>query len=244
MVTVAYTQSLLRAVRQLQGAVDLVPLFIGTALISQARNAFATRVLENPSITHLLFIDADVGFGPEAIRRMIDFDHDVVGCFYPRREFDLDRLHGISRQVDNPKTAWMIAQDYVTGALIRDDLGNGQTGYVVTNGFVQARQIGMGLTLIKRSVLERMRDAYPELLAPATRRYRELGVREQVLQAFESMPNEDGVYVSEDLSFCERWRRIGGEIWVCVDEVITHVGRMAFEGRYLDRLAFESAAKP
>jgi hypothetical protein len=88
-----------------------------------------------------------------------------------------------------------------------------------------------------------MAEAYPELLAPATPRYQVLGVRERVFQAFESLPDETGVHLSEDLSFCERWRRIGGEIWACVDETITHVGRMAFEGRYLDRLTFEAASK-
>jgi hypothetical protein len=138
----------------------------------------------------------------------------------------------------------MVAQDYASSGLIRSDLGDGQTGYVMTKGFIPAREIGMGLTLIKRSVLERMRDAYPELMCPPSASvYREFDLREPVFQAFESMANKNGVYLSEDLAFCERWRGIGGEIWVCVDEMITHVGRTAFQGRYLDRLKFENTSK-
>jgi hypothetical protein len=243
MVTVAYTESILSAKVQLQATIDLRPMFIATALVAHARNAFATMVLEDTSFTHLLFIDSDMGFGPQAILRMIDFDRDFVGCLAPRRDIDLERMHSISRQVDDPIKARMIAQDYATTALIQSDSGDGKIGFMMHDGFIQAQQIGMALTLIKRSVLERMRDAYPELAAPATPRYKAAGVREHVFQAFESMADEDGIYLSEDMSFCERWRRIGGEIWVCVDEVITHVGRKAFQGRYVDRLAFESIRK-
>jgi len=243
-VTVAYVQAILKTTKELLGIVELVPMFITTAVIEEARNIFASRVLEDTSFTHLLFVDADMGFGPNLVRRMLDFDKDVVGCLYPRRTIDLDRFHTISRQVADPTSARMIAQNYASGALVRSDLGDGRTGYVVTRGFVQARQVGMGITLIKRSALERMRQAYPQLAAPAGQRYKSLGVGAEVFQAFASMPDETGIYISEDLAFCERWQRIGGEIWVCADELITHVGRMDFKGRFVDRLAFESTPKP
>lgn len=244
MVTVTYTESVVAATRALQGAVDLRPTFIGATLIAHARNAFATMVLEDPSFTHLLFVDSDMGFGPSAIRRLIASDKDFVGCIAPRRDIDLDRMHSISRQVDDPMQARMIAQDYVAPALIPRDLGGGKTGVVMQDGLILAHQVGMGLTLVKREVLERMRDAYPELSAPANWRYKAMGVRDRVFQAFESTPNPNGIYLSEDFSFCARWRDIGGEIWVCVDELITHVGRKAFQGRYVDRLAFESSRPP
>ena len=241
MVTVTYTEALLTAAQKLQSTVELRPVFIGATLIAQARNAFATMVLEDPSFTHLLFIDSDMGFRPDAIERMLAYDRDFVGCIAPQRDIDLDRMHTISREIDNPALARMIAQDYATTALLPSELGDGRTGLVMQDGFIRARRIGMGLTLIKRTVLEQMRQACPDLAAPATDRYRRMGVREEVFQAFESTRGPDGIFLSEDLSFCERWRRLGGEIWVCVDEVITHVGRKAFQGRYVDRLAFESA---
>jgi hypothetical protein len=243
-VTVAYTESLLTTTRALQDTIDLRPMFIGATLVAHARNAFATMVLEDPSFTHLLFVDSDMGFGADAVRRMVECSKDFVGCIAPRRSIDLDRMHSISRQVDDPLRARMIAQDYAAPALVPRDLGGGKMGVVVEDGLAQAHQVGMGLTLLKRSVLERMRDAYPDLEAPANWRYKAMGVRDRVFQVFESTQNPDGIYLSEDFSFCERWRRIGGEIWVYVDEVITHVGRKAFQGRYIERLAFESSGPP
>jgi hypothetical protein len=41
---------------------------------------------------------------------------------------------------------------------------------------------------------------------------------------------EDGTRLSEDYSFCERWRSLAGnEIWAAVDEPIGHVGDMIYE---------------
>jgi len=231
-VTVDYVQSLLAAKRELNG-VDLRPLFVTRTAIQKARNFFATRVLDDTSFTHLLFIDADMGFRPQAIQRMLDFDKDFVGCVAPQRSIDLDRFHEIARQVEDPRKARLVAQNYASSALIRTDLGDGRSGYVATDGFVRAQQVGMGLTLIKRSVLEAMRAATPELLVT-------LASGERTFQAFEPTPDNAGVYLSEDLSFCHRWRAIGGDIWVCVDEIITHVGVMAYEGLFAERLAFES----
>jgi hypothetical protein len=41
---------------------------------------------------------------------------------------------------------------------------------------------------------------------------------------------ETGVYLSEDYSFCERWRKIGGEIWVDTRSKLSHCGAYEFVG--------------
>jgi len=41
---------------------------------------------------------------------------------------------------------------------------------------------------------------------------------------------ENGVYLSEDYSFCRRWTDLGGEIWVDLQSRLTHVGTLAFNG--------------
>jgi hypothetical protein len=47
---------------------------------------------------------------------------------------------------------------------------------------------------------------------------------------FSEMNLEDGTRLSEDYSFCERWRSLAGnEIWAAVDEPIGHVGDMIYE---------------
>ena len=64
------------------------------SLISRARNKFVTKFLENKEFngTHLLFIDADIGFNIENLKRIIEFDREVVTCTYPVKGFYWEQL--------------------------------------------------------------------------------------------------------------------------------------------------------
>jgi hypothetical protein len=42
--------------------------------------------------------------------------------------------------------------------------------------------------------------------------------------------NENNKTVGEDLTFCNKWRKIGGEIWVDHRLSIGHVGRHVYRG--------------
>ena len=212
---------------------------ISHSLISRSRNAFASVVLNDPSYSHLLFIDSDIGFRPQAVLRMLDFDMPLVGCIYPSRRMDYSRYHAVTRQVEDPALAQSVALNYVgDGWEVREEQ-DGRSGVAMKDGFIRVGRIAGGLTLVRREVLERIAERYPELLAEPDADYASTGVKGKVLQCFEHMPGPDGLYRSEDISFAYRWTDgCGGEIWACIDEVVTHWGSMSYTGRYLDRLRF------
>lgn len=87
------------------------------------------------------------------------------------------------------------------------------------NGLLEVDGVGAGFMLIARQVFERIADR----LKP--RRYQRQG---EVLRAFFEPMTIDGTALSEDLAFCQRWREIGGRIFVCPDVDVRHVGEMSF----------------
>jgi hypothetical protein len=111
-------------------------------------------------------------------------------------------------------------------------------------GFLPASYIGAGVMLIKRTMvtemLEKMPhliDALPGVLAKAT----PLPLT-RLLRTFNCILRED-CQLSEDVSFCERWRQCGGEIWANVNHKISHVGPFDFHMRYGGVLEAKAAAK-
>ena len=49
---------------------------------------FFTRWFDKTDASHLLFLDADMGFDPQLIVDMIAFDQPLTGAAYPKREID------------------------------------------------------------------------------------------------------------------------------------------------------------
>jgi hypothetical protein len=50
----------------------------------------------------------------------------------------------------------------------------------------------------------------------------------RLIRAFDEIKIGSNPAMSEDTSFCERWRRCGGEIWAAVDFPVGHIGRFNF----------------
>jgi hypothetical protein len=221
--TTAYAGAMFNLARHFQATrpdVHLSSPLFAQGVVDDARNMVASRLLEDPSSTHLLFVDSDVGFPPRAVARMLDFDKDMVGAFYPKRF---------------PGPPAFVGAD----AILRDKAG----GFSISGGFVRVAYLGMGLTLIRRAVFERLAEAHPDLLVEAGPRYAGVGIT-RLFQCFAPVRREDGYFLSEDISFCRRWTDLGGELWGLVDEALTHVGTVPFKGRYSDHVNAGAADTP
>jgi len=51
----------------------------------------------------------------------------------------------------------------------------------------------------------------------------------------------DGERKGEDIAFCKRWRKTGGDIWLLVDAPLTHEGPYTFSGSYRDLTTLASS---
>jgi hypothetical protein len=169
------------------------------SLVTRARNNLVAKCMMNPKITHILFIDADVGFDAESIFKLIAHDKDVVGGIYPKKTFE-------PNYVFNPST---------------DSARDGD--------LIEVEDIGTGFLLIKRKVIQTMFDKFPKL------KYNNSinidNAAEPFMYAlFDTSIDKHGNYLSEDYTFCERWRELGGKIYADTSIGLSHTGYYSFQG--------------
>ncbi len=211
-----YTRSILELSAALGPAMDWETT--KAVVISTARNLLASRVLER-DYTHLLFVDSDVSFPAEVVQRMIALDRPMAAGVYPQRALNVAAFHAASRRYEDPNTAFAASLGYPVQLVEpRHSIGD----------FHQADWAPAGLMLIKREVFEKLRDAHPDLYRPTAGTFYAQHDLQRVLQCFEPLPDSGGVAMSEDVSFCRRWRDLGGEIWVMFDHMIGHTGPYTF----------------
>jgi hypothetical protein len=214
---------------------------IDVPVLSTARNILASIVLDDPSFTHLLFVDADMAFSPRLIARMLAFRKPIVGTIYPEKKVDYDAFRiALKQEQRSTMQAMLVAGAYVCGAEM-DWRGapDGVMELKIVDGFAPTRLSGTGIMLIERDVLVRMREALPHLWVPEPApEIRGWGLLHGgLLQCFESVANVQGYFVSEDIAFCLRWvQDMGGEIWAAVDEAIVHSGPTRYQGCFEVRM--------
>jgi hypothetical protein len=224
------------AVRSLSNIKLKVELRDGDALITRARANLMTLFLNDPTATHFLFIDADIGFTPDQVFRLIESGADMVAGAYPIKRVNWDKAkRAIKAERSDVPSA---ALDYV---LEIDDPDH----VAVVNGFTRVRYAGTGFLMIRRHVFEKM-CAHPG--------YASLQFfREHSLDALAGSPNrfalfecmidaDSGTYLSEDFAFCKRWTDIGGEIWADLQSRLDHVGPSVFHGNLSSQFAAASPA--
>jgi hypothetical protein len=211
-----------------------VELAGGDALIPRARGIMAAKFLEHTAHTHLLFVDADIGFAPDAVFRLLDAGRDVVGGVYPAKRVHWDKARrAIERNAADLPAASL---NYVVRFLPGADGAAGNTVEVDDNGFAEVAYVGTGFMLIARSALQRLTDAHPELRA----RHGDMtgaAVPEATMVFDTFIEPGTGEYLSEDYAFCRRWRDLGGAIFADIHTRLTHVGHASYEGSLKDSIA-------
>src|SRR6478735_934879 len=64
-----------------------IRIWQGPSLITQARNEALVQFMSDETLTHVVWIDADVGFEPDALFRLLLVDRDVVAGAYPLKRY-------------------------------------------------------------------------------------------------------------------------------------------------------------
>lgn len=206
----------------------LVALQGHDSLITRSRNTLVAHFLKATPATHLMFIDADIGFDPVQVERMIAFDEEVVAGIYPLKV----RQWGASCDERDAN-----GERLDTATLLYVGMVCGKREIERRGAFVTGEYAGAGFLLIKRNALLRMIEAYPETRFSHIHSYTNApaGVSHALFES--EIDRESGLYLSEDFAFCRKFRAIGGKIWLDTEGRLTHVGSHLFEGAPLSRFA-------
>jgi hypothetical protein len=209
-----------------RGDIDLVVSMLGgDALVTRARQNLVAHFLGNPAASHLLFIDADIGFEPEQVFRLFEFGADVSAAIYPVKRIEWAKLRTqIAQNLDRPETRSL---SYVVELE--------ETGKIeARDGFARARYVGGGFMMIRRAALIAMTERYPELRYSREHQANDpLAGTPWRFALFDCLIDAaTGVYLSEDYSFCRRWTDMGGLIWADMESRLTHTGGVTFTGDF------------
>jgi hypothetical protein len=205
-----------------------VEMMGGEALITRGRSRLAAQFLAHPRATHILYIDADIGFAPHNVFRLLDADKDVIAAVCPLKQIDWEKVRAAAKAgVEDLQAA---AIGYVVRFLPTPD-----NSVEVNDGYAQVAYAGTGFLMIRRQAMQRLVDAHPELRA----KMRDMADAQapEAVMVFDTMIEpETGQYLSEDYAFCRRWRDLGGEIWADVSARLTHVGHAAYTGSLIEAM--------
>ena len=107
----------------------------------------------------------------------------------------------------------------------------------IVNGFMEVEGCGTGIMLIERGLVKTMLEKMPELSDTGAKKHSPLAKNlDRLIRAFDPVTVK-GARLSEDYSFCHRWRTgCGGEVWANISHPITHVGLHRYSGRYQDAM--------
>jgi hypothetical protein len=208
--------------------------------------------------THLLFVDSDCSFSPEVVANMLLTGKDFVQAPYRRRDGLGYAIKGTAERrqyVAEHPGAGLRAQDFDAHACVEID-GTGLGLTLLSRACMkrmlehyrdeplpkrelddlQAAQFCTdgGLTHeLVRQAYELGRSHGPRLLVTDQRTP---GAPERKMVALFQLMIRDGELLGEDISFAQRWKDIGGKVWLYLGpgSPITHHGECAYEGKIED----------
>jgi hypothetical protein len=196
------------------------------SLITRARNSMAYDFLASDA-THLMFIDADIGFNPSDIPRMVDADKDIICGIYPKKEINWVEVEAAIKRGVPPNQL----QNH-TGAFVLN-LANGETSKTGSiNEPIEIANGGTGFMLIKRKVFEDLANKVPSYtndMYHAVDTVRQVKVIKEFFAT--SIDEESNRLLSEDYHFCKISRQAGFTVWCAPWASFSHTGSYNFSGQ-------------
>jgi hypothetical protein len=214
------------------------------SLIPRARNYCCDEFVRSDA-THMMFIDADIGFNPQDVIALLalqsdESPYDVIGGPYPKKCIAWEK---IKMAVDkgfadeDPGKLDAFVGDYVFNPK------GGQTT-IPLNQPVEVLEIGTGFMMMRRKTFETFVEKFPQYsYKPDHVRTEHFDGSREIMMYFQAeIDPASKRYLSEDYWFCQKLQEAGLKTWLCPWMKLQHVGTMVFGGSLVDLAALGASA--
>ena len=175
--------------------------------VAYARAKMFSEFVRKKEYSHMLFVDADMGWNPADVAYFLLLNRDFLAAVGPKKKFPIE-------------FAWNMNGDEGKPVPLIHEL---------ETNVAQAPFVGGAFLMISRHCADKLTDAYPELQF-----YSPDGTIEWAI--FDPIIIGDKRRLSEDFTLCWRWRNIGGKVEVKMDVELTHTGAHTFRGNLYSHL--------
>lgn len=195
------------------------------SLITRARNTIAHKFLITDSDA-LLFIDADHGFNPDDVVRMVESEKELIGAPYPMKGINWENVR-LAAQVGKENLEAYSGYFAINLLAESQDFDQQQP--------FKVKDIGTGMMFIKREVFEKVKDSCNTYKHNSVG---DLGIPfgTEITEYFFTKIDENKILLSEDYAFCRMWQEHGGDVWSAPWVRITHSGDYNFAGQFANML--------
>lgn len=193
---------------------------------ARAKNCVVAKVLSDDKYTHLMFIDTNVTFSWKNIIELILKDKDVSGGATPKRTINWDKVKETVIKNNEIENAHLYAKSLnynfvpiITTTMIDSEVEGEpqreQQQINMENNMIEVHHLKSNFMLIKRNVLETMADRLGIMLKfnNSYEDYNDDSIKDHFYSFFERERTDNG-YVDEDETFCNRWSKCKGDMWV------------------------------
>jgi len=185
------------------------------SLISRVRNVHLSAFINDyPECEYFVSIDSDLEIvnafsSNNLFTKLISHDKDFVGGLY-----------ALKQSQDKPICSSIPLSEEISRHKIPFD-----------KGLIEMRWLSSGCWCIKRSAIEKMVAAYPELTYIGDDNVAGKPIYGLCIPAIFEIENNGSKfkkYLSEDWSACQRWRAIGGQIFADTSIALKHIGKTSY----------------
>jgi hypothetical protein len=192
------------------GATDI---YIARALLAEA--------FWKSTADYLFFLDSDLAWEPESVTRILGYERPFCGAYYVPREHDWSAAHSAAIRGLDVRTASARLRPSLVMYPSAEKAGEMAPRFQEGGSLVEAATLPGGFMCIRRDTLGKLRERY----ADEWQTYR----GQRIPTLFEPMHvGAERDRCGEDVSFCRRWRAIGGELWMDTRASFAHVGPCEF----------------